>query len=139
VPFRCLVANPLYALLLLLSPSLLPDGFIAPRHFQRKRIEIIWGPRGMVTYGALLSVNYLLIILFIFAATTASGVSEIVPLKVSGGGGRGARRKKPAPCVGVLSRGRHPEFARIADARKVSSEREPREATAGDEDEGTSF
>jgi hypothetical protein len=117
-PFRCLVANPLYAL----------DGFIVPRHFQRKRIEIIWGPRGMVTYGALLSVNYLLIILFIFATTTASGVSEIVPLKFSEGG---EEPERVAPYVGVLSRGRHPEFTRIADARKVSPAREPREATAG--------
>lgn len=53
---------------LFLSPP--PGGFIIPCHFQRKRIEIIWSRRGMVTYDAPLSVNYLLIILFILAATT---------------------------------------------------------------------
>lgn len=55
---------------LFISPPLL-NGFIVPCHFQRKRIEIIWNRHGMVTYDALLSVNYLLIILFILAATTA--------------------------------------------------------------------
>jgi len=51
----------------------------------------------MVTYGALLSVNYLLIILFIFAATTASGVSEIVPLKSSGEEEKQPSEERPAP------------------------------------------
>lgn len=54
---------------LFISPLPL-NGFIVSCHFQRKRIEIIWSRRGMVTYDALLSVNYLLIILFILAATT---------------------------------------------------------------------
>ena len=52
------------------SPLSLLNGFIVPCHFQRKRIEIIWNRRSIVTYDALLSVNYLLIILFILAATT---------------------------------------------------------------------
>lgn len=80
VSFCFLVANALYSLLLLFFSlsfllSLYFYGFIVPCHFQRKRIVIILGRCGMVTYDALLSVNYLLIILFILAATMPPSLS----------------------------------------------------------------